>query len=162
KLSLMRLTEIARWTIRPALLAVPGVSKVVIFGARPEQLQVQFNPTKLIELHIGLNRLMAASAAASAVRGAGVVNTPNQQLIVMSHGQTASPRALAESLLVRRDHRTVDLGEVARVVEGSPPAIGTARVGTRRGLVLVIGSQYGANTLAVTRGLDHALATLAP
>jgi len=162
KLSLMRLTEIARWTIRPALLAVPGVSKVVIFGARPEQLQVQFNPTKLIELHIGLNRLMAASAAASAVRGAGVVNTPNQQLIVMSHGQTASPRALAESLLVRRDHRTIDLGEVARVVEGSPPAIGTARVGTRRGLVLVIGSQYGANTLAVTRGLDHALATLAP
>ncbi len=162
KLSLMRLTEIARWTVRPALLAVPGVSKVVIFGARPEQLQIQFNPSRLIALHVGLDQLVSASAAASAVRGAGVVNTPNQQFIVTSHGQTSSPGALAESLLVRRDQRIITLGEVARVVEGSPPPIGTARVGTRPGLVLVIGSQYGANTLAVTRGLDHALATLAP
>ncbi|HEX2940404.1 MAG TPA: efflux RND transporter permease subunit, partial [Rhodopila sp.] len=30
KLSLIQLTEIARWTIRPALLAVPGVAEVAI------------------------------------------------------------------------------------------------------------------------------------
>ena len=162
KHSLMQLTEIARWTIRPALLAVPGVSKVVIFGSRPEQLQVQFHPSKLIALHSGLNQLTAAAAAASVVRGAGVVNTPNQQLFLMSHGQATTPAALAGSLFLRRDHRSVTLGEVAQVIEGSPPPIGSARVGTKRGLVLVIGSQYGANTLAVTRGLDHALATLAP
>ena len=162
KLSPMQLTEIARWTIRPALLAVPGVSKVVIFGSRPEQLQVQFDPARLIEVHAGLNQLTAAAAGASAVRGAGVVNTPNQQLILMSHGQAATPSILAGSLFLRRDHRSITLGEVARVVEASPPPIGSARVGTRRGLVLVVGSQYGANTLAVTQGLDHALAVLAP
>ncbi len=162
KLSLMQLTEIARWTIRPALLAVPGVSKVVIFGSRPEQLQLQFDPARLIELHVGLNQLTRAAAAASSVRGAGVVNTPNQQLILMSHGQATTPDILAGSLLLRRDHRSVTLGEVARVIEGSPPPIGSARVGARRGLVLVVGTQYGANTLAVTRGLDQALAALAP
>ncbi len=162
KLSLMQLTEIARWTIRPAMLAVPGVSKVVIFGSRPEQLQVQFDPGRLIALHTGLNQLTAAATAASAVRGAGVVDTPNQQLFLMSHGQATTPDALAGSLLLRRNHRSVTLGEVARVVEGSPPPIGSARVGTRPGLLLVVGSQYGANTLAVTRGLDHALTTLAP
>ncbi len=162
KLSAMKLTEIARWTIRPALLAVPGVSKVVIFGARPEQLQVQFDPGRLIELHAGLNQLTAAAAGASAVRGAGVVNTPNQQLFLMSHGQASSAKSLGASLFLRRAHRSITLGEVARVVAGSPPPIGSARVGARRGLVLVIGSQYGANTLAVTRGLDRALAALAP
>ncbi len=162
RLSLMQLTEIARWTIRPALLAVPGVSKVVIFGSRPEQLQVQFDPAKLIALHAGLNQLTAAAAGASGVRGAGVVNTANQQLFLMSHGQATTPGALAASLFLRRDHRTITLGEVARVVEGSPPPIGSARVGTKPGLVLVIGSQYGANTLTVTRGLDHALAALGP
>ena len=162
KLSPMQLTEIARWTIRPALLAVPGVSKVVIFGSRPEQLQVQFNPDRLIELRAGLNQLTAAAAAASAVRGAGVVNTPNQQLILMSHGQATKPGALGGSLFIRRDHRSITLSQVARVVEGSPPPIGSARVGARRGLLLVVGSQYGANTLAVTRGLDRALAALAP
>ena len=162
KLSRMQLTEIARWTIRPALLAVPGVSKVVIFGARPEQLQVQFDPRKLIALHTGLNQLTKSAAAASAVRGAGVIDTPNQQLFLMSHGQATTPAALAGSLLLRRDHRSVTLGEVAHVTEAPPPPIGSARVGTKAGLVLVVGSQYGANTLDVTRGLDHALATLAP
>ncbi len=162
KLSLMQLTEIARWTIRPALLAVPGVSKVVIFGAQPEQFQAQFDPDKLVELHIGLNQLTAAAAESSTVRGAGVVNTPNQQIFLMSHGQATTPSALADSLLVRREHRSVTLGEVAHVVAAPPPPIGGALVGSKPGLLLVVGSQYGANTLDVTRGLDQALATLAP
>ncbi len=162
KLSLMQLTQIARWTVRPALLAVPGVSKVVIFGARPEQFQAQFDPDKLVALHIGLNQLTTAAAESSGVRGAGVVNTPNQQLFLMSDGQATSPAALANSLLLRRAHQSLTLGAVAHIVAAPPPAIGGALVGTRPGLVLVVGSQYGANTLAVTRGLDRALATLAP
>jgi CzcA family heavy metal efflux pump len=162
KLSLMQLTEIARWTVRPALLAVPGVSKVVIFGAQPEQFQAQFDPNRLVALHIGLNQLTTAAAESSAVRGAGVINTPNQQLFLMSDGQAMTPAALADSLLVRRAHQSVTLGEVAHVVAAPPPAIGGALVGTKPGLLLVVGSQYGANTLAVTGGLDRALATLAP
>ncbi len=162
RMSLMRLTELARWTLRPALLAVPGVSKVVIFGARPEQLQAQFDPARLAALHIGLNQLSAAAAASSGVLGAGVVNTPNQQLFLMSHGQATTPAQLADSVLLRRDHRSLSLGEVARVVAAPPPPIGGALLGTQPGLLLVVGTQYGANTLAVTRGLDHVLASLAP
>ncbi len=162
RLSLMQLTQIARWTVRPALLAVPGVSKVVIFGAQPEQLQAQFDPDKLVGLHIGLNQLTAAAAESSAVLGAGVVDTPNQQLFLMSHGQATTPGTLANSLLLRRAHRSLTLGAVAHVVAAPPPAIGGALVGTKPGLLLVVGTQYGANTLAVTHGLDRALATLAP
>ena len=162
RMSLMRLTELARWTIRPALLAVPGVSKVVIFGARPEQLQVQFDPARLASLHIGLDQLSAAAAASSGVLGAGVVDTPNQQLFLMSHGQATTPARLADSVLLRRDHRSLTLGEVARVVAAPPPPIGGALVGTHPGLLLVVGTQYGANTLAVTRGLDRVLGSMAP
>ncbi len=162
KLTPMQLTELARWTIRPALLAVPGVSKVVIFGARPEQLQVQYNPDKLVALHAGLTQLVSATAAASAVRGAGVVDTPNQEIFLLSHGQATDPATLAGSLFVRRDHQSVTLGEVARVVKGSPPPIGGAMVGDKPGILLVIGAQYGANTLRVTHGVDQALAALGP
>lgn len=162
RLSLMQLTQIARWTVRPALLAVPGVSKVVIFGAQPEQLQAQFDPDKLVGLRIGLNQLTAAAAESSGVLGAGVVDTPNQQLFLMSHGQATTPEALANSLLLRRAHQSLTLGAVAHVVAAPPPSIGGALVGTKPGLLLVVGTQYGANTLAVTHGLDRALATLAP
>jgi CzcA family heavy metal efflux pump len=162
RLSLMQLTGIARWTIRPALLAVPGVAKVVIFGARPEQLQVQLAPARMAEAGIGLAEVTKAAGSASAVLGAGVVDTPNQQFVVQPHGQARTAQALANSVVASRDGQPLTLGEVAHVVRAPPPAIGAALVGPHPGLVLVIGSQYGANTLRVTRGLDRALAELAP
>ncbi len=64
RLSLMQLTELTRATIRPALLAVPGVANVVIFGARPQQWQVRVDPEKLLAAHIGLNQVIEAAAAA--------------------------------------------------------------------------------------------------
>ena len=162
KLSLMGLTELTRWTIRPALLAVPGVSKVVIFGAHPEELQVQFDPRKLVGLDVGLNQLATAAAAASAVRAAGVIDTPNQQFVLTSHGQVSTASALARRLLLSRDGINVTLGEVAHVTTGASPAIGGALVDGKRGLVLAIGLNYGANTLTVTHALDEALSRLEP
>lgn len=161
-LSLVQLTEIARWTIRPALLAVPGVAKTVIYGAEPEQLQVQFDPNRLIEAGVGLDQLTKAAQHASAILGAGVIDTQNQQMFVQAHGQTRTPQALAESLLVRHGERSMIIGDVARVVAASPPPVGAALVGTHPGLLLVIGAQYDAPMLQVTRGVEHALALLAP
>lgn len=162
RLSVMQLTSIARWTIRPALLSVPGVASVVIFGGDPEQLQVQFDPARMTEVGIGLDQLSKAAGDSSAVLGAGVVNTPNQQLFVQSHGQAKTPQALAAGIVAYRDGRPLTLGNVAHVVKASPPPVGAALVGPQRGLLVVVSSQYGANTLEVTRGLDTALAQLAP
>ena len=39
---------LARWNIRPALLAVPGVANVAIWGQRERQLQVQVHPERLL------------------------------------------------------------------------------------------------------------------
>jgi Cu/Ag efflux pump CusA len=162
KHSLMQLTELARWTIRPALLAVPGVAKVVIFGAEPEQLQVRFDPNRMAEAGVGLGQVVQAAAHASAVLGAGVVDTPNQQLFVQSHGQARTPKALADSIVAYRNGVPLTLGDLAQVVQAPSPPLGAALVGIHPGLLLVIGSQYGANTLRVTRGLDKALAQLGP
>ncbi len=161
-LSLMQLTEIARWTMRPALLAVPGVADVVIFGARPAQLQVQFDPTLMAEAGISLDQLTTAVSQASSAAGSGVIETPNQQVVIQAHGQTISPRDLAGSLLVQRDGRSLAIGNVAHVAEASPPPVGAALVGSESGLLLVISAQYGANLLRVTDALDRELAVLAP
>ncbi|WP_035358019.1 efflux RND transporter permease subunit [Edaphobacter aggregans] len=45
--SLMQLRTAADWTLRPRLLAVPGVASVTVFGGETRQIQVQFHPEKL-------------------------------------------------------------------------------------------------------------------
>ena len=162
RLSLIALTEFTRSTIRPALLAVPGVANVVIFGARPRQWQVEVKPKALLSAHIGLNQVIQAAAAGSAIRRAGFVDTENQRFVMQSHGQAADLSQLGRTVIERPGATPLTLGAVADLSVGTPPAIGAALIGQKPGLLLVISSQYGANTLKVARRLNQALVRLAP
>ena len=44
KQSLIEMSVLARWTIRPRLLGVPGVANVAVWGQRERQLQVRVDP----------------------------------------------------------------------------------------------------------------------
>ncbi|MBA3441750.1 MAG: efflux RND transporter permease subunit, partial [Pyrinomonadaceae bacterium] len=46
-LSQMEMTTLARWTIRPRLMAIPGVANVAIWGQRDRQFQVLVDPERL-------------------------------------------------------------------------------------------------------------------
>ena len=46
-LSQMEMTLLARWTIRPRLMAVQGVANVAIWGQRDRQIQVLVDPDRL-------------------------------------------------------------------------------------------------------------------
>ncbi len=44
EVSPIEMSVLARWSIRPKLLGVPGVANVAIFGQRERQLQVKVDP----------------------------------------------------------------------------------------------------------------------
>src|SRR5258708_12881134 len=46
--SSMDLRTFADWTLRPRLLAVPGVAKVSIYGGGELELQIQIDPARLL------------------------------------------------------------------------------------------------------------------
>src|SRR5579863_7390776 len=162
RLSLMQLTELTRAVIRPALLAVPGVANAPIFGARPQQWQVQVDPQKLLSARIGLNQVVSAASSASGVRSAGMLDTANQRFVVQSHGQAADLAQLAQTVVKTGAQTPLSLGDVAKVVAASPPPTGAALIGQEQGLLLVVTSLYGSNTLKVAQGLRQAIAQLRP
>ena len=45
--SLIDMSVLARWKIRPRLMGIPGVANVSIYGQRDRQLQVQVDPAQL-------------------------------------------------------------------------------------------------------------------
>jgi CzcA family heavy metal efflux pump len=159
---LMDLTTIADWTVRPRLLAVPGVAKVSIFGEEPRQIQIQLDPERLIQYDLTVDDVTAAAQQATGIRGAGFVDTPNQRIVLQTEGQSITPEQIAGTVLVHRNGANVTLGQVCRVADAPAPSIGGASVRGQPSLMLMISSQYEANTLEVTRGLDQALADLRP
>jgi CzcA family heavy metal efflux pump len=158
----MRLRTVADWTVKLRLLAVPGVSKIAVFGGDEKQYQVQINPEDLIHHDIGVDQVVAAARQASGIRGAGFITTSNQRIVLQSEGQATSARALADSVVLQRQGANLTLGDVAHVTEAPAPRLGAASVRGRPAVILMVSAQYGANTLDVTRGLDSAMDELRP
>ncbi|SIQ72081.1 MULTISPECIES: efflux RND transporter permease subunit [Acidiphilium] len=159
---LMRLSAITQTTIRPALLAVPGVANVVVFGLALPRLEIQLNRRALLASGFGLNQVAAAAHDASALLGGGFIDTGNQQLLLDAHGQTRSAAALAQSLLGEHGGLPVTLGDVAQITTAPPPRFGAALIHGKPGLLLIVSSLAGADTLHVAHGAEQALAAISP
>lgn len=162
KLSPMDLTTVANWVVKRRLLAVPGVANVSVFGAMTRQVQIQYDPEKLIQHDLAVTDVITAAERATAVRGAGFVSTPNQRIILQTEGQSLTPGEISRTVLVRSRGANLTLGDVCNVVNAPAPPVGAAALMGRPAIVLVVQSQYEANTLQVTQGIDQALAELRP
>jgi CzcA family heavy metal efflux pump len=162
KRSLMDLRTFADWTLRPRLLGVPGVSKVVVFGGEVRQLQVQVRPERLLAFDLSIDEVLAAARRATGVRGAGFVETAAQRIVLQTQGQSLTPEDLGEAVLAQHNGVSVRLKDVTRVVEGPEPKIGDGALDGRPGVLLVVSSQLGANTMEVTAAAERALEELKP
>jgi CzcA family heavy metal efflux pump len=162
KLSPMELRTFAQWTMRPRLVSVPGVSNVSLFGGEVRQIQLQVLPQRLEALQLSIDDVLDAARNATGVRGAGFVENENQRVVVQTEGQFTTAAALSQIVLARRAGRSIVLGDVARVVDAPEPRFGDALIMGKPGVLVTMLSQYGANTMEVTRGVEAALAELRP
>jgi CzcA family heavy metal efflux pump len=160
--TLMEQRTFVDWVMRPRLLATPGVSKVAVFGGDVRELQIQLDPERLRLYGIGVAEVAAAAREATGVRGAGVLDGPNQRITVRAEGQAVTPAALGEAAVRERDGSVLRLADLGRVVEAPATRFGEGGVQGRRGLVIVISAQLGANTKVVAQRAEAALARLDP
>jgi CzcA family heavy metal efflux pump len=177
ELTPIEVSVLARWTIRPRLMGVPGVANVSIWGQRERQLQVQADPAQLRQAGVTLNQLVETTGnalwvspltflEASTPGTGGFIDTPNQRLGIRHVLPIITPDDLAEVTVdgarPQAGGRALRIGDVAKVVEDHQPLIGDAVHGDGQGLMLVVEKFPGANTLEVTQGVEDALAALGP
>lgn len=160
--SLMELHDVAEWTIRPQLLGVPGVAEAIVFGGDTRQLQIQVDPAKLMRYGLSIQDVIAAARTSTGVRGAGFIENANQRIAVNIDGQITTPEALAGVVLRWSNGAGIRFGDVATVTYASAPVVGAASILGTPGVMMMLESQYGTNTLAVTNDLERTLIALEP
>ncbi len=169
--SLIEMSVLARWTIGPRLLGVPGVANVAIWGNRDRQLQVQVDPARLRAQGVSLEQVVETTGnalwvssltflEASTPGTGGFIDTAQQRLGVRHVSPIVSAKELAEVPI--EGMTGLSLGDVAEVVEDHQPLIGDAIVEDGPSLMLVVEKFPGANTLEVTKGVEDALAAMQP
>jgi CzcA family heavy metal efflux pump len=162
KMSPMELRTFADWTLKPRLLAVSGVAGVSVYGGQVRQLQIRIKPDRLLAFNLSVDDVLAAARNSTGVRGAGFTDTPAQRIPIQTEGQSLTPEQLGE-VVVHRDHGvSLRLKDVADVVAGAQPTFGDCLIMGKAGVLLVMLSQYGANTMEVTKAVEAALDEMKP
>lgn len=150
------------WVLRPRILATPGVSKVAVFGGEVRQLQVQVHPDRLRRFGLALPDVLEAASRATGLRGAGVLDDPNQRIVVTTEGQSLTPAALGRAVVRTGAGSALRLADVATVSEAAETRFGDATIAGKPGIVLVVSGQLGANTKEVAGAVEQVLGELAP
>ena len=161
-LSQMDMTILAKWTIRPRLMAIPGVANVAIWGQRDKQFQVLVDPDRLRLNGVTLDAVTKSVTDAVAATGGGFIDSTNQRIAVRHRAAVETPEDLADVPVVFRNGAAMRLGDTADVRIGFPPPIGDAVINDGPGLLLIVEKQPTGNTLNVTHEVEKALETLKP
>lgn len=173
ELSLIEISVLARWKIKPRLMGVPGVANVAIFGQRERQLQVQVDPERLRRNGVSLNQVIRTTAnalwssplsfvEASTPGTGGFIDTPQQRLGIQHVLPITTPEHLAQVAVEDVSGRRLSIGDIANVSEDHQPLIGDALVNDAPSLMLVVEKFPGSNTREVTAGLEQAMDALQP
>ena len=158
----MAVREAADWVLRPRLLAIPGVAQVIPIGGEVRQFQVQPDTARMAELGITHEQLAAALRGFSANSSGGFVELNGRELLIRHLARTTRLDDLKNLALGTKDGQPVLLRQGAEVGFEAALKRGDAGFEGRPAVILGIHKQPGADTIAVTRAIEAALAELAP
>ncbi|HEX4419310.1 MAG TPA: CusA/CzcA family heavy metal efflux RND transporter [Kofleriaceae bacterium] len=151
----MTLRTLQDWTVRPAMMRVPGVADVVSYGGLIQEVHVEPNPTKMAALGVVLDDLFQALSNASANASGGTIERGEQVFVIRSIGTFKSVDDIGKVRVGFHTGVAVKLSDVAAVSVGYAPRQGVVTRGTNldaiEGIVLMRRGENPSVVLAALR-----------
>lgn len=155
--SLMELRRIADWQITNRLLAVPGVSQVVVYGGEVRQYQVLVDPERLKAFNVSLQQVTEAVEAANVNAPGGYLITPDRETLIRGIGRLETLEDLRQSVVTARNGTPVRLADVAMVQIGAAIKRGDGSLNGKPSVIVLVNKQPLADTPTVTRAIEAAM-----
>jgi CzcA family heavy metal efflux pump len=149
--------EVADWTIRKRLLAIPGVAQVVPIGGGVKQFQVLLEPQRLLAHRLSVEDVIHALGESNQNSTGGFYIHGAQESLIRGVGRITSGEDIDQVVVASRGGTPVRIAQLGRVVIGPGIKRGEGSANARPAVVLGITKQPGANTLALTGAIDRQL-----
>lgn len=160
RLSSVELRDLVQWTIKPQLMAVPGVAQAQVLGGGVRERQIEVDPARLAANDLSLDDITEAAKRATATIGGGFIETASQRIVIRAKSSGESTDDLANAMISVRAGLPVRLRDVATIRDGVEPRFGDALIGGKPGIMVETSTQFGANTLEVSQALEKRLDAL--
>jgi len=150
--------------IRRILLSVKNVKKVELIGVQPEKIYMEMENSKLAQLGIDPNRIIALVQAQSAMTASGMVETSADNVYLRVSGMFEYVDGL-RNMPIRVNEKTFRLGDVANIKRGyvdpmepkmyynGQPAIGIALSMDKGANIITLGTELAKATTVIKKEL---------
>ena len=158
--SAIDLRTVADWSIRPRLLAIGGVSQVVVIGGEYKQFHILASPQRMLHYGVTLPELIEAARGSNRNAAGGFLREYGNEYIVTGVGRTSDPVEIGKSVVKTINDLPVTIAEVAEVKIGSAVKIGEGSMNGTPAVIMTVMKQPNTNTLALTEQIERSLSDL--
>lgn len=156
----MELRDVADWTVRRRLLAIPGVAQVVPIGGEVRQYQVHVDPERLRAFDVTLEQVTRALGQANASSTGGFTERGGREQVIRGVGRITQLSDVAQTVVAVREGVPVLVEQIGEVAIGAALKRGEGSSDGKPAVVLGIQKQPAANTLELTAKIDAELAAI--
>ena len=156
--SLVELTTLHDWVVKPRMLSVPGVAEVNTWGGKVKQFHVLADPERLAGYSLTLPDLVEALQRNNLSVGGGNITQAGEVHLVRGVALTRTVEEIAGIVVATREGVPIRVRDVARVEEGFAIRRGAATAEGQGEVVLGLGFMLmGENSHDVASRLDERL-----
>jgi HAE1 family hydrophobic/amphiphilic exporter-1 len=145
---------------------IPGIAQVQIGGQQKPAVRVQIDPTKLAAVGLQMEDVANVIGLATVDAPKGSINGPKRSLTIYDNDQLLKAKPWNDVVVAYKNGAPVRIRDIGVAIDGPENTLLTAWQNGRRGILLLIYKQPGANVIDAEQHVEallpHALASVPP
>ncbi len=145
------------------LSQITGVGTLLVGGQQKPAIRVQLDPAKLAAMGLTLEDVRTVLASATVNSPKGSIDSPTQSFTIAANDQLMDPDQYNKLIVAYRNGAPIRVADIGHAIRGpqNRETAGWNSVGqVKRGMILVIFKQPGANVIATVERIKAALPRL--
>lgn len=157
-----QLRDLARYTLKPKLRSLPGVSNVIVMGGDLKQFLIRVDFNKMINARVTPENLKHAFSHMGVDGTGGYTDIGDKEYLIRPRSALTSISDIENLLVGIIGSQAIRVRDIAEVVSSAKTKRGVASVNGSPSVIMTIQKEPGANTLELTERIDKALEEIGP
>ncbi|MEO7039673.1 MAG: efflux RND transporter permease subunit [Gemmatimonadaceae bacterium] len=150
-----QLWDLAQFTLKPALVRIPGVAQVQIQGGRQREFQVHLNRAALIGRHLAVSDVVQAITANNDVVSTGLSEQNHELYLTLVTGRVSGLDSLAQIAVPVPGGTPATLADLGKVLVADAVSYVRTSADGHSAVLLNVVRQPSANTVAIANGIER-------